>query len=185
MIGWRSKAGCAIALCLVLAACASGESEVDSSGTQDEPSTSQNWTETGFWPYDYGYGYGTLMNGTASPGSVQAHCESGAQALINSGALWDQPQVDAYLSGCSDGAFVLAPNHVPLGEYGPPPGNGAAPGPAPAAGGDCDPNYDGACVPLVSYDLDCPDIQGPVYVVGVDVHKFDRDENGVGCEPYP
>lgn len=51
--------------------------------------------------------------------------------------------------------------------------------------GDCDPNYDGACVPLVSYDLDCPDIQGPVYVVGVDVHRFDRDRNGVGCEPYP
>lgn len=50
---------------------------------------------------------------------------------------------------------------------------------------DCDPNYDGACVPPVDYDLDCPDIEGPVYVVGTDVHGFDREGDGVGCEPYP
>ncbi len=50
---------------------------------------------------------------------------------------------------------------------------------------DCDPNYDGGCVPLVAYDLDCPDIEGPVYVIGYDVHRFDRDGNGIGCEPYP
>ena len=51
--------------------------------------------------------------------------------------------------------------------------------------GDCDPNYDGACVPLVDFDLDCPDVEGPVYVIGTDVHGFDRDGDGVGCEPYP
>jgi len=50
---------------------------------------------------------------------------------------------------------------------------------------NCDPNYEGACVPLVSYDLDCPDIEGPVYVVGTDIHGFDRDRDGIGCEPYP
>ena len=49
---------------------------------------------------------------------------------------------------------------------------------------DCDPNYDGACVPNVDYDLDCPDIEGPVYVIGSDIHRFDRDGDGVGCEPY-
>jgi hypothetical protein len=46
----------------------------------------------------------------------------------------------------------------------------------------CDPNYRGACVPIVPYDLDCADISGTVYVVGVDVHRFDGDGDGVGCE---
>jgi len=49
----------------------------------------------------------------------------------------------------------------------------------------CDPNYEGGCVPIVSYDLDCPDVTGPVLVVGQDIHRFDRDRNGIGCEPYP
>lgn len=48
--------------------------------------------------------------------------------------------------------------------------------------GRCDPNYRGACVPIVPYDLDCADISGTVYVVGVDVHRFDGDGDGVGCE---
>lgn len=47
---------------------------------------------------------------------------------------------------------------------------------------DCDPNYEGTCVPSVGYDLDCPDIPGPVYVVGTDIHGFDRDRDGIGCE---
>ena len=47
---------------------------------------------------------------------------------------------------------------------------------------ECDPNYEGACVPIVGYDLDCPDISDPVYVVGTDIHGFDRDRDGVGCE---
>lgn len=55
---------------------------------------------------------------------------------------------------------------------------------AAASSGDsgCDPNYSGACVPLVSYDLDCADIGGPVTVVGADPHGFDREGDGLGCE---
>ena len=45
----------------------------------------------------------------------------------------------------------------------------------------CDENYSG-CVPNVSYDLDCGDITGSVRVYGSDVHRFDRDGDGVGCE---
>lgn len=52
-------------------------------------------------------------------------------------------------------------------------------------GRSCDPNYRGACVPLVSYDLDCKDIEGPVYVIGIDIHRLDRDRDGIGCEPWP
>jgi hypothetical protein len=46
----------------------------------------------------------------------------------------------------------------------------------------CDPNYSSGCVPVVPYDLDCADIYGPVYVVGRDIHGFDGDGDGVGCE---
>ena len=52
--------------------------------------------------------------------------------------------------------------------------------------GPCDSNYVGACVPIVSYDLDCTDIwEKNFFVVGTDKHKLDGDKNGVCCEPYP
>ena len=57
--------------------------------------------------------------------------------------------------------------------------------PSPAPGGACDPNYAGYCVPIVSYDLDCADIRHRVSVVGVDIHRFDSDYDGLGCESYP
>lgn len=47
----------------------------------------------------------------------------------------------------------------------------------------CDSNYSG-CVPIVSYDLDCPDIGFSVYVYGYDKHGFDGDNDGEGCESY-
>ncbi len=48
---------------------------------------------------------------------------------------------------------------------------------------NCDSNYS-PCIPKVSYDLDCGDIGKFVYVIGVDVHGFDRDGDGEGCESY-
>lgn len=49
----------------------------------------------------------------------------------------------------------------------------------------CDPNYSG-CVPLSSSDLNCRDIKqlglAPVRVIGVDVHGFDGNRDGIGCE---
>jgi hypothetical protein len=61
--------------------------------------------------------------------------------------------------------------------------------PAPAAGGGCDPNYAGACVPIAS-DVDCAGgsgngpayVQGPVQVVGTDIYDLDRDGDGIGCD---
>jgi endonuclease YncB( thermonuclease family) len=48
----------------------------------------------------------------------------------------------------------------------------------------CDPNYQG-CIPAFPPDLDCTDIKklglAPIRVIGVDVHKFDGDGDGVGC----
>ncbi len=60
----------------------------------------------------------------------------------------------------------------------------ATPTPTPTAGGACDPNYAGYCVPIVSYDLDCADIAHRVTVVGVDIHGFDGNHDGIGCESY-
>lgn len=51
--------------------------------------------------------------------------------------------------------------------------------------GKCDSNYAG-CVPVSDVDLDCKEIKNlglaPVKVVGRDVHNFDRDGDGIGCD---
>lgn len=61
----------------------------------------------------------------------------------------------------------------------------APPPPSPRASNGCDPNYSGGCVPIVSYDLDCPDIGFSVTIVGTDLHGFDGNDNdGYGCESY-
>lgn len=57
-----------------------------------------------------------------------------------------------------------------------------APNAVAGSSGKCDPNYGGTCVPLSSRDLDCSDLQGSVTVKGADVHNFDRDGDGFGCE---
>lgn len=54
---------------------------------------------------------------------------------------------------------------------------------------ECDPNYSGVCVPVAS-DVDCASgngngpayVQGPVYIIGVDIYELDRDGDGVACE---
>jgi hypothetical protein len=54
----------------------------------------------------------------------------------------------------------------------------------------CDPNYEGACVPIAS-DVDCAGgsgngpayVNGPVRVVGSDIYGLDGNDNdGIGCE---
>ena len=46
-------------------------------------------------------------------------------------------------------------------------------------GGDCAPGYD-PCVPPYPTDLDCADVDGPIYVTGSDPHGFDAESDGVG-----
>lgn len=61
--------------------------------------------------------------------------------------------------------------------------------PAIQPGGNCDPNYSGACVPIAS-DVDCGggSGNGPAYlygtatVVGYDIYGLDRDGDGLACE---
>jgi len=49
-------------------------------------------------------------------------------------------------------------------------------------GGNCDPNYSGACVPPYPPDLDCADVDQGFRVVGDDPHAFDADSDGLACE---
>lgn len=57
------------------------------------------------------------------------------------------------------------------------------------AAGNCDPNYEGDCVPIDS-DVDCASgsgngpsyVQGPVRVVGTDIYGLDGNGDGEGCE---
>lgn len=69
----------------------------------------------------------------------------------------------------------------PQGEPGPqgPPGLGEG-GPPPLE--VCDPNYGGGCVPPYPPDVNCPEVAGPVSVIGADVHGLDGDGDGVACE---
>ena len=56
---------------------------------------------------------------------------------------------------------------------------------ASSTGVKCDPNYAG-CIPVFPPDVDCPDIKrlglAPVKVIVTDVHKLDRDGDGIGCD---
>ena len=69
-------------------------------------------------------------------------------------------------------------------ETGPVP-NKKLPTTTPTSSSKCDPNYQG-CIPPYPPDLDCSDIKrmklAPIRVIGVDVHKFDGDGDGIGCD---
>ena len=49
---------------------------------------------------------------------------------------------------------------------------------------NCDPAYPTVCIPPPPPDLDCKDISYRNFqVLQPDPHKFDRDRDGIGCEP--
>jgi micrococcal nuclease len=49
--------------------------------------------------------------------------------------------------------------------------------------GNCDPNYEGACIPPYPPDLDCSEVSANGFSsVGSDPHGFDGDGDGVACE---
>jgi micrococcal nuclease len=51
------------------------------------------------------------------------------------------------------------------------------------SGGNCDPNYQGACIPPYPPDLNCDDVSAAGFQsVGSDPHGFDGDADGIACE---
>lgn len=71
----------------------------------------------------------------------------------------------------------------------PPPPAPVVEAPVAEAGGGCDSNYSGPCVPIAS-DVDCAGgsgngpayVAGPVFVVGSDIYDLDRNGDGVACD---
>lgn len=55
------------------------------------------------------------------------------------------------------------------------------PKPLAAPAGTCAPGYS-PCIPPYPPDLDCADVDGPIYVTGSDPHGLDGDGDGVACE---
>jgi endonuclease YncB( thermonuclease family) len=118
--------------------------------------------------------FGQTVGSTANAQQVRQAEENQPNQGQFAGISSDQPSND---QGSGD---PPAPEPTRL----PQPSDEEPPQEQPATGG-CDPNYTGGCVPIVSYDLDCPDIGFSVTVVGVDTHGFDGDDNdGYGCESY-
>lgn len=117
-------------------------------------------------------GRATVVVDSLTTQAASSGCNSwtGSYDLMVMDGRWRISAVSLDRTPCDQ---VSAP--VPDGE------DYAVPEEVPADDG-CDPNYEGACVPDVPYDLDCADIDGPVYVVGSDPHGFDGDNDGVGCE---
>lgn len=76
-------------------------------------------------------------------------------------------------------ATPLPPPPQPTATFAPPPT--AAPTSPPAA--NCDPSYPTVCIPPPPPDLDCGDIPFRRFqVLPPDPHRFDGDNNGIGCE---
>jgi hypothetical protein len=77
---------------------------------------------------------------------------------------------NAYASGYEDG-YTAGENAVSVDS-----GEGT---------GGCDPNYEGACVPVDQGDVDCGDLAETDFdVVGDDVDGLDGDGDGIACESY-
>ena len=57
------------------------------------------------------------------------------------------------------------------------------PPPSGSSGGNCHPSYPTVCIPPPPPDLDCPDIPYRRFkVIPPDPHRFDGDNDGIGCE---
>ena len=64
----------------------------------------------------------------------------------------------------------------------------ASANPRPSDSSQCDPNYS-PCIPISATDLNCPNLYAlgisSIKVIGTDIHKFDRDRDGIACENKP
>jgi hypothetical protein len=103
----------------------------------------------------------------------------------NSDVNFDKPSHKAKKYGAAGGGY-----YPPAKKYGSGSGGSSGSGGGSSeSGGNCDPNYTGACVPADAADVDCaggsgdgPEYVGPVRVVGSDHYGLDADGDGYACE---
>lgn len=102
----------------------------------------------------------------------------GIDTLLVGGTDLISPSVTQALAA-ADGAPCPPPEPEPNPEPPPEPPPPPEPEPEPA----CDPSYPDVCIPPPPPDLDCPDIPHRNFrVIGADPHRFDGDNDGIGCE---
>lgn len=115
----------------------------------------------------------TLVSKTPDGAWYEMTTSSGVKGYVSASLLDLAPGVSEIVAAKDAGPppVVAKPPSKPV----------AKPAAKPAA--QCDPNYSGACIPNVNYDLNCPDVGvKDFYVVGYDKHGFDRDRDGLACE---
>jgi hypothetical protein len=94
-----------------------------------------------------------------------------------------------YVFVVQDAAHKYRPSTAPFRVI---PANGPSPSPSPSPSPrpsppppapNCDPSYPTVCIPSPPPDLDCPDIPHRNFPVRPpDPHRFDGDNDGIGCE---
>ena len=81
------------------------------------------------------------------------------------------PRENAYVPDAAADDYVCEPAPAP------------EPTPPPDPEPNCDPSYPTVCIPPPPPDLNCGDISARNFtVIGSDPHRFDNDNDGVGCE---
>jgi hypothetical protein len=120
--------------------------------------------------------------------SLEVHIDRAAAAGIASGcATWrfcptravTREQMAAFLHRVVD---PVSPPGYPAPPP-PTPKPTPTPTPKPTTRPGCDPSYPTVCIPPPPPDLDCPDVPYDDFKVqGTDPHRFDGDNDGVGCE---
>lgn len=95
--------------------------------------------------------------------------------------LFTEAQREASLAGL--GLWGPQPSPTPAPTAKPTPKPTPQPTAAPTTSGDCDPSYPTVCIPPPPPDLDCGQISYRNFtVIGDDPHRFDGDNDGIGCE---
>lgn len=124
-------------------------------------------------PPSAGAAEGLLSTAGASPTAVASTAPS-TQSLASTPAPSATPQP-------TPTATPVPPTPTPTRV--PPTPVPPTPRPQPTAASNCDPSYPTLCIPLNAADIDCPEIRARNFPVqGADRHRFDADNDGIGCE---
>ncbi len=133
-----------------------------------------------------------LRSGPGTEHAVVGSAAQGAALSItgrNAAGDWLQLSSGAWIaaflvSGAPPNVpVVAAPPNVPPTATPPAMRTNPTPVPVQPRAQSCDPSYPTVCIPPYPPDLDCGDIGYRRFqVVGSDPHRFDGDDDGIGCE---
>ena len=106
--------------------------------------------------------------------------DAGLRLIQNGNAIARYDSRDGYGFHPREDRYVRADRQA-KDFFCPKPAPDPQPRPLAGGGGGCAPGYR-PCIPPYPPDLDCADVDGPIYVSGSDPHGLDADGDGVACE---